>query len=184
MNKLTESNSLANIALRYSDDKEVVFADFANEFLTITIFRYGFVSEKLIVSLGIRKISEVMFPLSGLSEFTIENSIAIVEDALMSLHNKIPHSVRLVTDKRIFVELSKWAGMINFREAGDLSIDKVEHLFNRLVGLVQGRPRSQDQLPMTPNFSSALLLLREFMHHLNFDSITILNENFKVKEGD
>ena len=54
-----------------------------------------------------------------------------------------------------------------------LTLDQVEALFNRLVSVSQGRPASQESLPTNARFFAALLMLREFMHHLHFEQVTL-----------
>jgi hypothetical protein len=53
------------------------------------------------------------------------------------------------------------------------TLDEVEHLFNRLVAVSQGRPASQEKLPIVGLFFGAMLILREFMHHLHFAEVTL-----------
>jgi hypothetical protein len=55
-----------------------------------------------------------------------------------------------------------------------MSLEQVEQLFNQLAARSQGRPASQTDIPDDLRFSAALLILREFMHHLQFQRITIL----------
>jgi exopolyphosphatase/pppGpp-phosphohydrolase len=54
-----------------------------------------------------------------------------------------------------------------------LTLDDVETLFNRLVSVSQGRPASQEALPADARFVAAMLILREFMHHLHFAQVTL-----------
>ena len=54
-----------------------------------------------------------------------------------------------------------------------LTLDEVESLFNRLVAVSLGRPASQEALPTDARFFAALLMLREFMHHLHFTQVTL-----------
>lgn len=54
-----------------------------------------------------------------------------------------------------------------------LTLDEVEALFNRLVSVSQGRPASQEALPTDARFVAAILILREFMHHLHFAQVTL-----------
>lgn len=54
-----------------------------------------------------------------------------------------------------------------------LTRDVVEQTFNRLAAIVQGRPALLDAIPTNAEFCATLLILREFMHHLNFSSIDV-----------
>lgn len=54
-----------------------------------------------------------------------------------------------------------------------LTMDEVEALFNRLVAVSQGRPVSREKLPTDKHFVAAMLILREFMHHLHFAEVSL-----------
>jgi hypothetical protein len=54
-----------------------------------------------------------------------------------------------------------------------LSLEAVEQTFDLLASLVLGRPASSAGIPTHLEFAATLLILREFMHHLKFDSICI-----------
>lgn len=54
-----------------------------------------------------------------------------------------------------------------------LTVDEVEAVFNRLVALSEGRPTSQESLPGDRRFVAAFLMLREVMHHLHFQQVTL-----------
>lgn len=49
----------------------------------------------------------------------------------------------------------------------------MERLFDQLAARVQGRPASQTDIPDDPAFYASLLILREFLHHLQFPAITV-----------
>jgi hypothetical protein len=53
------------------------------------------------------------------------------------------------------------------------SIDAVERQFDLLTALTQGRPATSAGIPTDIGFAATLLILREFMHHLQFSAITI-----------
>lgn len=58
-----------------------------------------------------------------------------------------------------------------------LPVDRVERLFDLLAALSMGRPASSAGIPTDAGFAATLLILREFMHHLDFTSITIERES-------
>ena len=62
---------------------------------------------------------------------------------------------------------------INDAAQKTLTLDEVEALFNRLVSVSQGRPASQETLPTDARFFAVILILREFMHHLQFVQVTL-----------
>ena len=55
-----------------------------------------------------------------------------------------------------------------------LAVKQLERIFNHLADIVSG-PISQDNLPDILEFAATLLILREFMYHLRFNQIQIMN---------
>jgi hypothetical protein len=54
-----------------------------------------------------------------------------------------------------------------------VALADVEQLFQQLAAVAEGRPVASSGLPAGRTFAATLLILREFMHHLGFDSIVI-----------
>ena len=125
-----------------------------------------------LLPLGLRSLAGRHFPAGRLNALAIEAAIAEVEDAVMPWHGKLPPASRLISSDGAVAELAAWAGM---PDDGPwlLTTEAVEQLFNRWAALAQGRPASQDGLPTTGGFSAALLVLREWLHHLSFDGIRV-----------
>lgn len=122
--------------------------------------------------LGLRSLAGRYFPAGRLNALAIETAIAEIEDAVMPWHGKLPPAAHLISNDPAIAELAAWAGM---PDEGPwlLTTEAVEQLFSRWAALAQGRPASQDGLPTTGGFSVALLVLREWLHHLSFDGITV-----------
>lgn len=59
-----------------------------------------------------------------------------------------------------------------------VSIEAMERSFDRLTSVALGRPASHEGIPSSNAFTATLLILREFMHHLQFTSITVLKRNY------
>jgi exopolyphosphatase/pppGpp-phosphohydrolase len=131
-------------------------------------------SQCVMLPLGLSVLANRILSDGHLSELAIEQLIAEVEDIVMPLHTQLPASSKLFSEDAIIAEVAHWAGMTDTATQWSLSTDAVEQLFNRQVALAQGRPASQDHLPTTGRFSAALLVLREWLHHLHFDEITVL----------
>lgn len=102
----------------------------------------------------------------------LEHAIELTEDAVMPLAAQFAGSAELLLKDlgASLIAHSLQAGGIA-RTA--LTLDEVEALFNRLVAVSLGRPASQETLPTDARFFAALLMLREFMHHLNFAQVTL-----------
>lgn len=110
------------------------------------------------------------------TEAEMENAIMLVEDELFRIRHAIMKGATLSTTDASVRDIARMAGVPG--QAGltltlTLTRDLVEQTFNRLAAIVQGRPASQDSIPTTAEFSATLLILREFMHHLDFASIEV-----------
>jgi exopolyphosphatase/pppGpp-phosphohydrolase len=108
------------------------------------------------------------------TESEMENAIMLVEDELFRIRHAIMKGSTLATTDASVRDIARLAGVAG--QPGmtlTLTRDLVEQTFNRLVAIVQGRPASQDPIPTTAEFSATLLILREFMHHLDFASLDV-----------
>ncbi len=110
-----------------------------------------------------------------ISEAAIEQAIAHIEDVVMPLRSALPPSAQLFSADADFLTLARFAGMPIDARVWFLSTDALEQLFNRWIARSQGRPASQDDLPVTARVGVALLVLRECLHHLGFTGVTLLN---------
>lgn len=106
------------------------------------------------------------------TEAEMENAIMLVEDELFRIRHSIVKGSTLSTTDVSVRTIAKIAG-VSDQPNLTLTRDLVEQTYNRLAAIVQGRPASQDLIPTTAEFSATLLILREFMHHLNFASIDV-----------
>lgn len=112
-----------------------------------------------------------------ISEAAIEQAIADIEEVVMPLRSALPPSAQLFSADADFLTLARFAGMPVDARTWFLSIDVLEQLFNRWIARTQGRPASQDGLPVTARFGVALLVLREWLHHLGFSGVTLVNSS-------
>lgn len=101
----------------------------------------------------------------------LENAIELTEEVVMRLADQF-------TDNEVVLQgmaASLIAGTLDAvgRAQTVLTLDEVETLFNRLVAVSEGRPASQEALPTNARFFAAMLILREFMHHLRFTSVIL-----------
>jgi hypothetical protein len=104
----------------------------------------------------------------------LEYAINDVEDAVVPLSKKIPDGTQLVSFNQNLYDLAKvWDNTI--KRPCRMTTDNVESIFTRWGFIVSGRPSSTDSLPEDPVFAAYLLLLREVLHHLKFNSIIILS---------
>jgi len=106
------------------------------------------------------------------SPLELENAIAFVEDLLVPVAKSLPRGTTLVThdaEARHLVVVAR-PGQ---DPAPALSIEDIERVFDGLVAVSQGRPAASSGLPTQAGFAAYVLILRELMQHLGFDSITV-----------
>ena len=102
----------------------------------------------------------------------MEDAIQIVEDELARVRHLIPRDSSLITTDAGIREIAQIAGLPE-QARMVMHRDAVERSFDRLAAVTQGRPVATEGIPASPAFATRLLILREFMHHLQFDSITL-----------
>ena len=73
-------------------------------------------------------------------------------------------------------QLARLAGQSDPYNQPDITLttDAVERTFDRWIAVVHGHPVAGAGLPSDSRFAATLLILRELMHHLQFESIQIL----------
>lgn len=113
------------------------------------------------------------------SPLELENAIVTVEDEVTRARSLVPAGATLVSTDTAIREIALLSGVT---DGGNLhlSLDAMERSFERLVQLSLGRPASSDNLPSNNSFAATLLILREFMHHLQFDAITVLHADTQI----
>ena len=102
----------------------------------------------------------------------MENAIVAVEDAVASARTMIPVSSRLFTTDEDIRRIALISGVPDGAEL-ILTRDAMEQTFERLTEAILGRPNSREEIPSDVTFAATLLILREFMHHLQFLSVTV-----------
>lgn len=107
----------------------------------------------------------------------MENAIMVVEDELMRVRRDIPEGARLSSSDNDIRAIARLAGVAENEEMW-LSVDAVERTFDRLALVISGRPASFEGIPAGNNFAATLLILREFMHHLQFAEIVVKGAKF------
>lgn len=106
------------------------------------------------------------------TEAEMENAIMLVEDELFRIRHSIVKGSTLATADASVRSIAMFAGVPDQPNLA-LTRELVEHTFNRLAAIVQGRPASLDSIPTNAQFCATLLILREFMHHLDFSAIDV-----------
>lgn len=127
----------------------------------------------LLLEMGAKRTSIEFFKHIPPSPLEIENAITAVEDEVTrACVVTREHGPLYSTDERV----DDMPRMLGYSDglAGVLSIEQVESLFEQLAARSEGRPASQVDIPDDPRFTATLLILREFMHHLNFHNVKFM----------
>lgn len=124
----------------------------------------------LLLDIGSTKTATDFFHHAPPTPGEMETAIMVVEDEVTRARAITANHPRLYTHDAAIRELALLAGVPDGSEL-TLSLDAVERLFDLLAALSLGRPASSAGIPTTAAFTATLLILREFMHHLQFTSI-------------
>ena len=110
-----------------------------------------------------------------------EMAIEPIEDEIIRIHRSLPKSSTLVTDSEEIREIALMAGH-QHKGMIVLQIDEMERVFSRLAAVIQGKPARAEGIPESNSFAIRLLILREFMHHLNFSKIIIVDSGTTLNQ--
>lgn len=123
-------------------------------------------SQTFALTLGLDALTPGPFRRDPPTPLELEQAIMVVEDLLMPLAARIPpHPV---------VQLSSPVPLAAILGGQELSRESIERLFGQLVAMVEGDPLAAAQLPQDRRFAAALLILREWMHHLDAERVQLI----------
>jgi len=140
---------------------------------TSVVVRRGEVAEaQLALPLGSQQLADTTFRHDPPRPVELESAIDAVEDQILAVVDVVPPASSLVLLGPIARQL---ADVIRGAEGGSstLNIEAVEGLFQRLASESLGNPAARRGLPAGNAFVAGMLIVREFMHHLGFESITV-----------
>lgn len=113
----------------------------------------------------------------------LEQAIAEVEDEVMTLARQLTDGGSLVAAGDCVARLASLglAALPDPDDAQDctarvLGLDHVERLCQRVVEVSEGSPVARSGVPLDGAFVATLLILREFMHHLGYPSVTVVTD--------
>lgn len=101
----------------------------------------------------------------------LEAAITCIEDALMPAVHQLPAAELYCAEPslRTLAHLVA-AGTLPVR----LDTGTIERLFNDLADIAYGMPAARFGLPTARDFTAALLVLREVLHHGGFAAVTLM----------
>ncbi len=124
--------------------------------------------------LGSERTAQQYFKTTPPTPRALENAIQLVEDVVMPLRAVIPREAQLFSMDAGIREIALLAGAAP-SEPLHLSLEAMERVFNRLAAVVEGSSAVYQGLPESNHFAATLLILREFMHHLQFAHLLVLH---------
>lgn len=134
----------------------------------------GTVSAAKDLKLGVVSLAQQCFLHQPPLPIELEHAIELTEDVVMPLASQFAASPFLVLQGMGAQMIVKAiAASDPVQTTFTLTLDQVESLFNRLVAVSEGRPASQEFLPIDKSLFASVLILREFMHHLSFKQVTL-----------
>ncbi|MBF7953993.1 hypothetical protein [Rahnella victoriana] len=135
--------------------------------------------KSLLLTLGSQLTSVGYFRHSPPTPDEMETAIMVVEDEVIRIRHDIPPDAKLFSTDNDIRALARIAGEAE-NEIMTLSLDAVERTFDRLALVINGRPAHFEGIPDGNDFAATLLILREFMHHLQFDEIVVKGTKFEI----
>lgn len=126
------------------------------------------------IPVGYQFISERFFKHTPPTPDDIEFAINYIEDEIERIVPKIPQDVVLYNANSFIQHIAFLCGV----ETGAVMIlmrDQLEYLFGQYAEISMGRPARDLETEATPLFYAQLLIFREFMHHMKFPSLKIIN---------
>jgi len=131
------------------------------------------VQAMLTMAIGSHRTAREFFKHAPPSPLELENAIATVEDEVTRARTLVQAGPRLYTMDAAIRAIAVMSGVAEGAPM-ELSIEAMERTFDRLTSIALGRPAPHEGLPQDRPFAATLLILREFMHHLQFASIGVV----------
>ncbi len=131
-------------------------------------------SEQLIsLPVGYEDISNRFFKHTPPTPDDIEYAINYIEDEIERVVPRVPTNYVLYNANDFIRQIAALCG-IKTSSAMSLTRDQLEYLFGQYAEISMGRPARNNEADTSPLFYAQLLTFREFMHHLKFSSLTII----------
>lgn len=120
--------------------------------------------------IGARRTAEDFFRHDPPRPAELEAAIDAVEDQVMRVAGQLPKGSALQLTGSSADKI-RHALMTDDHANAIVGLGEVERLFQRLASVSLGHPAARQGLPLGNCFVATALILREFMHHLDFASI-------------
>lgn len=120
------------------------------------------------LAIGARRTAAAFFRHEPPASHELEQAIDTVEDEVMRARTLSIDGAELVSTA---AGLGEWARFAD----PTMTLETVEQLFQRLASAALGHPGALAGLPAGREAAATLLILREFMHHLGYPLITLVD---------
>ena len=139
---------------------------------TRVVTGYGSSSEATVeCALGSSITAEQYFKSDPPTGPELEHAIDAVEDEIMRLRTIVPAGSELVASGGALRELGHAASETG--RGGLVKVAMVEQVFQRIASTSLGDPMARQGLPGGNAFVASALILREFMHHMGYATVTV-----------
>ncbi|CNI22308.1 Uncharacterised protein [Yersinia rohdei] len=162
-----------NIRATLSESRLITLLYISNESTTIVTDGPDMAFTAQHLTVGFDNIALRYFKHTPPTADEMETAIMVVEDEVIRISPAVNRTSQLITSDSHIRTLAQLAGLPDKAEIM-LSLESVERMFDRLAAVMVGRPAASEGLPPENEFAARLLILREFMHHLQFSSIRVL----------
>ena len=143
------------------------------EFVTLHLASAQDGEESVRLPVGERRLCREHLRHAPPTPYELEMAIATIEDAIMAAMPRLRQLAALTIADAGMAEIVDATGVTG-EGAVVLGLDDVERTYRRLADVAQGMPASRAGIPEDSAFAARLLILRELMHHLGYDSLTVL----------
>ena len=126
----------------------------------------------LVLPIGALKTSSSFFHTHPPTPAEVENAINFIEDELMKIVKQIAPGSQVYTSDPVIKQIASMADGV--MPGQFLSRESLERLFGRFADISMGAPARSAGFSFDSAWAAVLLILREVMHHLNFESIAII----------
>jgi exopolyphosphatase/pppGpp-phosphohydrolase len=126
----------------------------------------------MMLAIGSQKTSSEYFKHNPPTAGELENAIMVVEDEVTRARTMTACDSTLFTFDAAILEVALNSGVSNSLNL-IVTRDAIERTFDRFAQVTLGSSASHQGIPASTAFAATLLILREFMHHLQFSSINV-----------
>lgn len=168
-------NRYARARQHAPDGQAIAVLHLAGEETLLALGRGANADALITFSFGAGGLARRLFKHSPPAPFDLENAITVVEDEIAQKTQGVDgQHFHLVSSDSVTGGFARLAGLAETEGPRIMSREALERLFGRLASVAEGQPASYADIPDDNEFAAALLILRELMHHLQFQEIVLL----------